>query len=157
MRAAVPAAGSWRSLGVFVLLCAAAAATGALFPPGAWYASLARPAWTPPDALFPLVWTPLYVAIAVAGWRLWRRCGLEAPVIAWGAQLLLNALWSWIFFGLHRTGLALLELCVLAGAIALTIRLAVRVDRVAAALLAPYLLWVAFAGALNFEIWKLNL
>ena len=146
------------SLLVFVALVALAAYTGASFPPGPWYASLTKPAWTPPDWLFAPVWTALYVAIAVAGWRLWRRtAGRFTPALAlWGAQLVLNAAWSFVFFGLRRPGWALLDIALLLACIAAFVWSARKASPVSAALFVPYLLWVAFATALNFEIRRLT-
>jgi benzodiazapine receptor len=104
------------SLVVFLALVAAAALIGGQFQTGAWYEALRKPAWTPPDLVFPIVWSALYVMIAVAGWRVWRAPAGRTRTIAlalWGGQLVLNAAWSWIFFGLHRPGWALLELIAL--------------------------------------------
>lgn len=148
------------ALVAFFLLTAAAASFGALFQPGAWYAGLEKPSLTPPDWVFPVVWTLLYAMIAMAGWLLWRRrhdgpTG-GAAVVAWGLQLTLNAAWSWIFFGLHLPGPALAELVILWATILATISLSRRHATAAAWLLAPYLLWVGFAGWLNFGIWRLN-
>ncbi len=141
---------------MFLLLAAAAAASGSAFPPGDWYAALEKPSWTPPSWLFPPVWTALYAMMALAGWRLWRARGLGAAMIAWGIQLGLNAAWPWLFFGLHRPELAFFEIRALWIAIAVTMALAWRVDRPAVWLLAPYLAWVGFASALNYELWQLN-
>jgi len=145
---------------VAFLVTAGAASFGALFPPGAWYAGLTKPSLTPPDWTFPVVWTVLYAMMAVAGWLIWRTRD-RAPtgrlaVGIWCLQLGLNAAWSWIFFGLHLTGIALLELGVLWTAILATILLSRRHVPVASGLLVPYLLWVTFAGWLNFGIWRLN-
>jgi len=145
---------------VFFLLTAGAASFGALFPPGLWYAGLVKPALTPPDWVFPAVWTALYVMIAFAGWLLWLRRGTHPrghlAVTAWGTQLVLNGLWSWLFFGLHLTGVALAELLLLWATILATILLARRHAPGAGWLLLPYSVWVAFAGWLNFGIWRLN-
>lgn len=146
------------SLAVFAALVALAAYAGASFPPGPWYASLAKPAWTPPAWLFAPVWTALYIAIAVAGWRLWRRTGGRfTPALAlWGAQLVLNAAWSFVFFGLRRPGWALLDITLLFACIVGFVWSARRESPVSAALFVPYALWVAFAAALNFEIRRLT-
>ncbi len=143
---------------IFVALVAAAALSGAAFSPGPWYAELAKPPWTPPDWVFPFVWGVLYLLIAIAGWLVWtnpkRRASLPA---LWGIQLGLNALWSWIFFGLHRPGVAFAEIAALWLTIAAFILLARHENRIASLLFALYLLWVTFAAALNFAIWQLNL
>ena len=147
------------SLMVFVLACAAAAAPGVYFRPGRWYRNLAKPEWCPPNWLFGPVWLILYASIAYAGWRVWNQTGFEAiwpALIAYGVQLLLNGLWSTIFFGLRRPDLALAEIVILWISILATMVLFYRVDETAAYLLVPYSVWVAFAAALNFSIWRLN-
>lgn len=137
----------------------AAAAVGSRFLPGAWYATLAKPTWTPPNQVFAPVWTLLYVLMAVAAWMVWKQ---DASRIAWlplGAfalQLVLNAAWSWCFFGLHRPDLALLDIAALWLALAATVALFWAVRPLAGALLLPYLAWVTFASALNGAVWWLN-
>jgi tryptophan-rich sensory protein len=144
------------SLVVFVVLVAAVAATAGQFMPGAWYAGLAKPTWTPPGWLFGPVWSVLYLMIAVAGWLVWRANGMGPALALWGAQLALNGIWSPVMFGAHRIGLALVVIVVLWVAIAAFIAVAWRVSRNAALLFVPYLAWVSFATALNFAIWRLN-
>ena len=146
-------------LAVFLVVVFAAAATGAAFPPGNWYAGLVKPSWNPPSWLFAPVWTVLYVLMAVAAWLVWRQGGapgVRAALFAWVVQLALNAAWSWLFFGLHRPGLAFAELMVLWLAILVTVVLAWRVAPAAGVLLLPYLAWVTFAGVLNVTLWRLN-
>jgi len=147
------------ALASFIAAAFAAAAFGSLFPPGSWYAQLVKPAWTPPSWLFGPVWTLLYLTIGVSGWMVWRRAGLSgarAAFVVFAAQLVLNAAWSWLFFGLQRPGLALVEIALLWLSIAATAELFRRVDARAGALLLPYLAWVGFAAALNAELWRLN-
>ncbi|HSN68981.1 MAG TPA: TspO/MBR family protein [Thermoanaerobaculia bacterium] len=145
------------SLLVFVALVAAAAVTGAQFQPGGWYASLAKPSWTPPNWLFGPVWTLLYIGIAVAGWLIWRKTGrIDRAIGVWIAQLVLNAVWSWLFFGMHRPDLALVDIVAMLILIALFIVLARRISPVASYLFVPYLVWVSYATALNFAIWRAN-
>jgi len=143
---------------VFLVVVAAAASTGAQFQPGEWYAELATPTWAPPNWLFGPVWTLLYLAIAVAGWHLWRQTGgrRTAALGLWVAQLLLNALWSWLFFGLHQPALALLDIALLLACILAFIAQARAHSVLASWLFVPYALWVAFASALNFTIWQMN-
>ena len=144
-----------KALALFVLAVAGAAVVGSQFRPGAWYAALDKPPWTPPDWLFAPVWTLLYVAIAIAGWLVWRAtpgAARSAALGFWAAQLLLNAAWSWLFFGQHLMGLAFAEIVVLWLAILGFALAALRVSRPAAALFAPYALWVAFAAALNLAL-----
>jgi tryptophan-rich sensory protein len=147
------------SLGGWLLLCFAAAALGGLFMPGEWYASLKKPAWNPPGWIFGRVWTALYAMMAVAAWLVWKRGGFAAqrrPLALFLVQLALNAAWTPLFFGLHRPGLAFAEILLLWLAIAATIAVFRRVSRAAAWLLMPYLVWVSFAAALNFTLWRLN-
>lgn len=139
--------------------CFLAAATGAAWPPGEWYASLAKPAWNPPAWVFGPVWTTLYLAMAVAVWRVgrpgWsgqRRAALACFLL----QLTLNAAWTPVFFGLHAPGPALVVIVGLFIAITATIASFAQHDRLAALLLAPYLAWVGFATVLNAELWRLN-
>lgn len=143
---------------VFALLVVIASLFGAAFQPGAWYQDLAKPAWTPPGWLFAPVWTLLYVAIAIAGWLVWRAAGsrFTAPVYLWFVQLGLNAAWSWLFFGLHRPGAAFVDIVLLFVAIVAFIASAWRYSAAAAGLFVPYAGWVGFAAALNYAIWKLN-
>jgi len=144
---------------VWLALCFGAAAFGSRFTPGEWYARLAKPAWTPPDWVFGPVWTLLYLSMAVAAWLVWRRHGLAGAAPALGlflGQLLLNALWSWIFFGLKAPGWAFLELVALCLAVAATTVAFARLRPAAGLLLVPHLLWVSFAAALNFALWRLN-
>lgn len=144
---------------LFLALSFGAAAFGAQFAPGSWYAALAKPSWNPPSWVFGPVWTLLYAMMAVAAWLVWRQAGWRAaaPALAvFALQLVLNALWSWIFFGLHAPGWALLEILALWLAILATIVLFARVRPLAAWLLVPYLAWVSFAAVLNFTLWRLN-
>lgn len=146
-----------------VALCLAVGAVGSMATTPkipTWYAALAKPAWTPPDAVFPIVWTTLYVLMAVALWRLWQ---LHAPSPArraaiglWCLQLALNAVWSPVFFGFEAVGAALAIILALWLAIAATIWACARIDRMAAGLLVPYLVWVSYATALNAAIVALN-
>jgi len=147
------------ALVLWILLCFGAAALGALFPPGSWYADLAKPAWNPPNAWFGPVWTALYLMMGVAAWLVWRRKGWRGARVALSlflVQLVCNALWSWLFFGLHAPLAALVDIVVLWLAILATALAFVRHSRPAALLLLPYLAWVGFATALNFALWRLN-
>lgn len=145
------------ALAVFVSVVAASALFGAQFEQGAWYQSLAKPTWNPPGAVFGPVWTALYICIAVAGWLVWRRVGrIDAVLVVWIVQLVLNAAWSWLFFGLHRPDLALIDIVLLLATILVFVALARRHSAVASWLFVPYALWVAFATALNFTIWRMN-
>lgn len=143
----------------FLAACFVVATTAAVFRPDAWYRALRKPSWNPPDWLFPPAWTVLYIMIAVAGWLVWRERGFSGAVLpfaAYVAQLLLNGLWSPIFFGVKRLDLAFYELTLLWASIVVCIILFAPISSTAALLLLPYLAWVSFAGLLNYTIWKLN-
>lgn len=147
-----------KSFLVFLLLVAAAAMSGAVFRPEAWYDDLLKPALTPPGWLFTPVWLILYVMIARAGHLVWKRAGLSAgrELAVWGLQLASNALWSWLFFGIQRPLWALLDLSVLLGLIIWFIKLSRRLSRRASWLFVPYALWAGFAFYLNLGIVILN-
>lgn len=147
------------ALAFFIVVCFAVAATGGLFPPDEWFASLNRPGFAPPNWLFGPVWTVLYLMIAVSGWMVWKSPAAVSKTAAFMAfvfQLLLNAAWSAIFFGLHNPGWALVEIGFLWLAILWTIVLFRRHSRTASMLLVPYLAWVSFAAVLNYGFWSLN-
>ncbi|MGL5017817.1 MAG: TspO/MBR family protein [Luteolibacter sp.] len=143
----------------WLLLCFAAAGTAAFVSPGGWYAEINKPAWNPPAWIFGPAWTFLYITMAVAAWLVWCEGGWRAQGRALGLFVLqwsLNALWTPLFFGLHRPGLALIEILALWLAILATLIAFWRVRRAAGVLLLPYLAWVTFATALNFTIWRMN-
>ena len=143
----------------WLALCYGAALIGAQFMPGEWYAALEKPTWTPPDWLFGPVWTVLYGMMAVAAWLVWKEFGFRAAsgsLVLFVGQLGLNSAWSWVFFGLHRPGLALFNLVALCVVVAGLAFIFWKRIRLAGGLLVPYLLWISFAAALNFEIWRLN-
>ena len=141
---------------VFLLLVAAAAVFGAQFTAGAWYDALNKPSWNPPASVFGPVWTVLYVCIAIAGWRIWRKGRAMLPLWIWAVQLVLNALWSLLFFGLHRPQIALVDIVFLLVSILAFIIVSWRHSRLASWLFVPYALWVSFATALNYTIVRLN-
>ena len=126
---------------------------------GAYYAQLIRPSWAPPAAVFGPVWTVLYVMIAVAGWLAWSARGtgsVRLPVTLFVAQLVANALWTWLFFA-WRLGLwSFVEIVVLWLLIVATVVVFWQLRPLAGILLVPYLAWVTFAAALNFTLWRLN-
>jgi tryptophan-rich sensory protein len=137
----------------------AAGIGGIVFRPGRWYQRLDKPSWRPPDWLFAPAWTFLYATIALAGWLVWRQAGFGGamlPLSAYGTQLLLNAAWSPIFFGLRRIGWALAEMVLLWLSIVATLVLFYSIDAAAAAVLVPYLCWVSFALLLNLSVWQRN-
>lgn len=129
---------------------------GATNLPGEWYAGLAKPDFVPPNWAFPVAWTILYIMIAVAGWRTYRRAPSGRAMLVWTVQLALNFIWSPVMFTMHQIGAALVILIGLFVAIVTYIGLELSRDRLAAALFVPYAAWVAFAGVLNAAIWRLN-
>ncbi len=171
---------------ISLLVCLGAGAVGSLFTTAnipIWYASLNKPTFSPPNAVFAPVWTTIYILLATAlflvwrnnwqirnpiwkkaqkpwnGWsqQFWAGSWQKQNIIAlFAVQLILNILWSYFFFGLHDPGLAFFELIALWCSIVYLIINFFRVSKPAAWLLAPYLLWVTFAGCLNFSIWMLN-
>ena len=143
----------------WLAVCFAASATAAFVSTGGWYAQLVKPAWNPPAWVFGPVWTLLYAMMAVAAWLVWRHGGWKANGRALGLfllQWLLNALWTPLFFGLHRPGLAFADIAALWVTLTVTVVCFWRVRRVAGVLLLPYLAWATFAAALNFAVWQLN-
>ena len=143
-------------LGGFLGACFAAALAGLIFPVGAWYDGLRKPSWNPPKWIFGPVWTVLYILMAVAGWLVWRQAGFGAAIAVFGLQLVLNFLWTALFFGLKRPDLALGDLVLLWLAILACILLFAPVNGWAALLMLPYLAWTGFAGFLNLAILRLN-
>ena len=145
----------------WLLVTFAAAAVGAIasIEASSFYLQLARPTWAPPAGVFGPVWSVLYTLIGIAAWRVWRKGGFRlqrAALTLFLVQLVLNALWSWLFFGWHRGALAFADIVLLLVSILATLIAFWRAERLAGALLVPYLAWVSFASALNFEVWKLN-
>jgi benzodiazapine receptor len=143
----------------WLAVCFLAASAGAVFMPGEWYFALRKPAWNPPAWIFGPVWTVLYTMMAVAAWLVWKRGGFVAHRVALSlflTQLVLNGAWTPLFFGLHELGLAGAEIALLWLAIAETLAVFWPINRAAACLLVPYLLWVSFAAALNFALWRIN-
>jgi tryptophan-rich sensory protein len=147
---------SWLSLVVFLLLVAITSGTGASFRPGSWYEALVRPDWTPPNWLFPPVWTVLYIMIAIAGWRVHQREGVGFVLGVWLAGLVLNGLWSVLMFGWHRIDLAAVDILAIWIAALLFIVLTWNRDRIASLLFVPYLAWLSYAAALNLTLLRLN-
>src|SRR5579872_4792179 len=101
------------ALAGFIIACFLAALTGAFFRPGEWYEQLKKPSWRPPNRLFAPVWTVLYLMIAIAGWLIWRKAGFASArwaLAVYGVQLVLNAVWTPLFFGLHRIELGVADI-----------------------------------------------
>lgn len=152
----------WIGLIAWILLCMATGYIGSLFNPGSspdgWYQILEKSSLTPPNIVFPIVWNILFVLMGTAAWRIWKipKSILCFALVAFILQLILNALWSYLFFGMQRPNLALSEIVILWIVILLTTVMFYRMDKVAGYLLLPYLAWVSFAIYLNFSIVLLN-
>jgi len=145
----------------WLVMSFAASAIGAVasIQAKSFYSLLDQPAWAPPPSLFGPVWTVLYALMAIAAWLVWRSGGLRTNRIAFSfflGQLVLNALWSWLFFAWHLGALAFADTVFLWLLIIATLVSFWRVRPLAGALLIPYLLWVSFASALNYSVWQLN-
>lgn len=125
-----------------------------------WYPAIAKPSWTPDPSVIGTAWTLLYPAIGVAGWLIWRAGGpgrsVVLPLVLWGAQMVLNAAWSWAFFGMRSPGLGVVVIALLWSSILAVIVTSWGPARAGALLFLPYLAWVSFAGALTVAIWRLN-
>lgn len=150
----------WGSLGIVGATVAAAAFGALVSKPGLWYQTLIKPPGQPPPSVFGPVWTVLYAGIAYAGVRLvTSRPSRErnSALTWWGAQMALNAAWSPVFFGLHMPKASLAVIAVMLPTIACTILQARKVDKAAAALLAPYFVWTCYATYLNAGIVYKNL
>jgi tryptophan-rich sensory protein len=147
----------------FGLVTAGAAWYGSHYSRGSrepWYRHLDKPGFTPPDKVFPVVWTSLYLLSAWSGWRVWSAAPSRhrsAALRLWVSQLAANARWSKLFFGQHRITASLLDSIALEGTILSYINSARKVDRAAAGAFVPYAAWVAFATVLNAEIVRRNL
>ncbi|HVB99215.1 MAG TPA: TspO/MBR family protein [Candidatus Dormibacteraeota bacterium] len=143
-----------------LLVCFGAAWLGSQFTRPAlapWYASLAKPSWTPPNWVFAPAWTTLFALMGIAAWLVWRRSGLLSLALGlFALQLAFNVTWSGLFFGLKSPAAAMGEIVFLWLAILSAAMAFWPVSRVAAWLMAPYLVWVTYAASLNFAIWRLN-
>jgi len=156
-------AGEILKLVFFILLCQLAGGIGSYFTAPAiptWYAALKKPVITPPDWVFAPVWITLYVLMGIAVFLIWRKKQYGKPrqkaLFLFGIQLFLNALWSFLFFGLRSPLAGLIGIIALAISIFLTLRIFLRISYSAGILIVPYLLWVGYAAGLNFSIYLLN-
>ena len=150
----------WLALAFITAAIGAVASVNA----GEFYGQLNQPAWAPPGWLFGPVWTVLYAFMGIAAWLVWRERydlnaslkKVQAALTVFLMQLVLNALWSWFFFAWHLGGWAFVNIVVLWIFIGFTLVGFLRVNKLAAILMAPYLLWVLFAAILNYAVWKMN-
>lgn len=148
----------WIAVAVFAGLNLAAASSGGMFKPGAWYAGLNKPSWTPPNWAFPVVWGLLFALNAWAGWMIWEVAGETRPrvFILYILSLILNAGWSWLFFGRRRMDLAMIDVAILWVSLAAIVAVFWLIRPVAALPVLPYLLWVSIAALLNWRMIQLN-
>ena len=144
-----------------IVICELAGVIGSLFTVssvGTWYSTINKPSFNPPSWVFGPVWITLYAMMGISLYLVWRSGNRSWLVFGvFGLQLILNALWSILFFGLHSPGLAFAEIILLWLSIIASIVLFFGTSRPAAYLLIPYVLWVSFAAVLNFAIWRLNI
>ncbi len=148
---------------VSLIICQLAGFVGSLFTTPSiptWYASLDKPAFTPPNWVFSPVWISLFVVMGISLFLVWQKSlhypGVSGALFWFGIQLILNMLWSVLFFGLKSPFLAFIGIIFLWVAILLTMIKSFKVSRLAGVLFVPYILWVSFAAFLNFSIWSLN-
>ena len=146
---------------VWLVLCFSASAVGAIasIEAQSFYGSLNQPSWAPPAWLFGPVWSTLYGMMAVAAWLIWRRGGFklnQTALTLFLIQLMINGLWSWVFFVWNLGSGSFVNVIVLWVVISFTLAMFWRTDKLAGILLVPYLLWVSFACALNYTVWQLN-
>jgi tryptophan-rich sensory protein len=152
----------WIGLVFFIVVCLGAAGLGGLVTAPeieGWYKTIAKPSWNPPDKVFAPVWTTLFLMMATAAWLVWLPKGFKGavlPLVLFAIQLVLNIAWSWIFFGMHQPGWALVDLILLWLAIMATTAVFFKSSKIAGWLMVPYLTWVSFAGVLNYAIWRMN-
>ncbi|MCJ7498140.1 MAG: tryptophan-rich sensory protein [candidate division Zixibacteria bacterium] len=148
---------------ISLIICQLAGFIGSLFTTPAipsWYATLVKPSFTPPNWVFAPVWTTLFLLMGISAFLVWRK-GIENPRVNLALrlfiiQLILNIIWSVLFFGLRSTLLGLVEIIILWTFILFTILYFFKVSKIAGILLLPYFVWVSFAAVLNFSIWRLN-
>jgi benzodiazapine receptor len=147
-----------------IIICQLAGIIGSIFTTPAiptWYANINKPTFRPPNWVFAPVWTTLYLLMGIALFLVLRKGlnekGIKIAVAVFALQLVLNALWSYLFFGLESPFAAFIEIIFLWAAILISIILFFRISWVAGALLIPYIIWVSFASVLNFAIWRLNI
>ena len=140
------------------MLVVLVSAFGAQFGTGTWYAELQKPEWNPPGWVFGPVWSTLYLLMAIAAWLVWNssHAARNGAIALWCVQLVVNAAWSWLFFGLHRPGWALADLALLIVAVVWTLRKFYTIRPLAGILLLPYLAWILFAWVLNLTLWRMN-
>ena len=151
-------------ISIFVLLCLAVGFFSSLVTRQSvltWFPTLQKPFFNPPAWLFAPVWTSLYIAMGVAAGLVWNQyetqeVAVKKALLFFGIQLVLNAAWSFIFFGFHNILLALIEIILLLLFIIETYRQFKNINKIAGYLFLPYIAWVSFATVLNASLWFLN-
>jgi tryptophan-rich sensory protein len=151
----------WLGLVVWIIVAFIPSLTAVFVETGPWYDALNRPAWTPPSWVFGPVWTLLYLLMGIAAWRVWATHGFSDSrarfaLMLFLVHLILNAAWTWLFFGLHRLTVAAVEIVILWSMIAVLVILFWKRDRIAGFLLLPYLLWVTYAVTLSIGFAIIN-
>ncbi len=146
----------WTLFATYFAACCAAGATGALIKPGGWYESLNKPSWTPPNWVFPVTWTTLYILMSLAGMRIAQVPDNGQATALWSLQIAFNTLWTPIYFGLHRIRAAMVVMVFLWISVAAATSTFLSVDFIAGLMFLPYLIWVTIAAALNFSTMRLN-
>ena len=146
----------WTLFAIFFLTCGAAGATGGMFPPGQWYDRLAKPGWVPPDWVFPVAWTSIYLLISFAGARVAGLNGTGMALAFWAMQAGFSTLWTPVFFGLRRMKGALIVIGFLWVAVLGAMVTHFQADFWAGMAFVPYMVWVTVAGTLNFAMVQLN-
>ena len=141
---------------VYLTACGAAAATGAMFPTGPWYVALKKPVWTPPNWVFPVAWTSLYLLMSVAAARAAGVEGAALGLALWSVQIAFNTLWTPVFFGLKRMNAALVPMAGLWLSVTATCIVFFTLDFWAGLMFVPYVVWVSIAGALNLSLVRLT-
>jgi tryptophan-rich sensory protein len=149
---------------ISIIVCQLAGFIGSLFTTpniNTWYATLTKPSFNPPNWVFSPVWTTLFLLMGISLYLIWKqgfeKKNVKNAILIFGIQLILNILWSILFFGLQNPLLAFIEIIILWLAILFTILVFYRIKKSAAYLLIPYILWVSFAAILNFFLWRLNI
>jgi len=147
---------------ISILIALSAGFIGSLFTTSSissWYAFINKPSFSPPNWLFAPAWSLLYILMAFAAFLIWKKrdhSQTKPALMFYGIQLILNALWSIIFFGMHNPGLAFLEIIFLWSFILITLIKFYKINKTAGLLFIPYILWVSFASILNYAVWMLN-
>lgn len=147
---------------LFILLCLLVSALGGAITSNSvdtWYQEINKPSFNPPDWVFAPIWIALYMLMGIAAWRIWRKSRpklITTSLTVFYAQLVLNLIWSYLFFGMQRIDLALFEIVILLIVIIANTILFWRLDRQAGICFLPYIAWVTYAMILNASIWILN-